>query len=161
MLHDARERYDVPVVEVIRPAVRRAVGATRTGRIGVISTVGTHQSRAYLDAFAAAPHLDVTSGACPRFVDFVEAGVTGGEEVRAVAREYLAPFQERDVDTLILGCTHYPLALRRDLLCHGPGRHARVLRRRDREGALPRALRRRPAPFRRLTGAPARLHHDG
>ena len=109
VLHDARERYDVPVVEVIRPAVRRAVGATRSGRIGVISTVGTHQSRAYLDAFAAAPHLDVTSGACPRFVDFVEAGVTSGEEVRAVAREYLAPFQERGVDTLILGCTHYPL----------------------------------------------------
>ncbi len=109
VLHDARERYDVPVVEVIRPAVRRAVGATRSGRIGVISTVGTHQSRAYLDAFAAAPHLDVTSGACPRFVDFVESGVTSGEEVRAVAREYLAPFQEREVDTLILGCTHYPL----------------------------------------------------
>jgi glutamate racemase len=109
VLHDARERYDVPVVEVIRPAVRRAVGATRTGRIGVISTVGTHQSRAYLDAFAAAPHLEVTSGAAPRFVDFVESGVTGGEELRSVAREYLAPFQERDVDTLILGCTHYPL----------------------------------------------------
>ena len=109
VLHDARERYDVPVVEVIRPAVRRAVGATRSGRIGVISTVGTHQSRAYLDAFAAAPHLDVTSGACPRFVEFVESGVTSGEEVRAVAREYLAPFREREVDTLILGCTHYPL----------------------------------------------------
>ena len=78
-------------------------------RIGVISTTGTHQSRAYLDAFAAAPHLDVTSGACPRFVDFVESGVTSGEEVRAVAGEYLAPFREHDVDTLILGCTHYPL----------------------------------------------------
>ncbi|WP_404381635.1 glutamate racemase [Knoellia locipacati] len=109
VLHDARERYDVPVVEVIRPAVRRAVGATRTGRIGVISTVGTHQSRAYLDAFAAAPHLRVTSGPAPRFVDFVESGVTGGEELRSVARDYLAPFQEQDVDTLILGCTHYPL----------------------------------------------------
>ncbi|MDE9366321.1 glutamate racemase [Luteipulveratus sp. YIM 133132] len=109
MLHDARERYDVPLVEVIRPAVRRAASATRNGRIGVISTRGTHQSRAYLDAFAAAPHLQVTSEPCPRFVEFVEAGVTGGKELIDVAREYLEPLQQRDVDTLVLGCTHYPL----------------------------------------------------
>ncbi|MFC8503072.1 glutamate racemase [Pedococcus sp. NPDC057267] len=109
VLHDARERYDVPVVEVIRPAVRRAARATRNHRVGVISTKGTHQSGAYLDAFAAAPHLDVTSVACPRFVEFVEAGVTSGPEVLETAREYLAPLVERDVDTLVLGCTHYPL----------------------------------------------------
>ena len=65
VLHDARERYDVPVVEVIRPAVRRAAAATRSGRVGVISTVGTHQSGAYLDAFAAAPHLDVVEHPLP------------------------------------------------------------------------------------------------
>ena len=81
VLHDARERYDVPVVEVIRPAVRRAAAATRNDRVGVISTPGTHQSGAYVDAFAAAPHLDVTSSPCPRFVEFVEAGVTGGPEL--------------------------------------------------------------------------------
>lgn len=109
VLHDARERYDVPVVEVIRPAVRRAAAATRSGRVGVISTVGTHQSRAYLDAFAAAPHLELTSAPCPRFVEFVEAGVTSGEELLGVTRAYLAPLRRRDVDTLILGCTHYPL----------------------------------------------------
>ena len=109
VLHDARERYEVPVVEVIRPAVRRAARATRNHRVGVISTKGTHQSGAYLDAFAAAPHLDVTSVACPRFVEFVEAGVTSGPEVLETAREYLAPLVERDVDTLVLGCTHYPL----------------------------------------------------
>ena len=109
VLHDARERYDVPVVEVIRPAVRRAAGATRNGRVGVISTLGTHQSGAYLDAFAAAPQLNVSSVPCPRFVEFVERGVTGGPELIAVAREYLAPLQERDIDTLVLGCTHYPL----------------------------------------------------
>lgn len=109
VLHDARERYEVPVVEVIRPAVRRAARATRNHRVGVISTKGTHQSGAYLDAFAAAPHLDVTSVACPRFVEFVEAGVTSGPEVIDTAREYLAPLVERDVDTLVLGCTHYPL----------------------------------------------------
>lgn len=109
VLHDARERYDVPVVEVIRPAVRRAARATRNHRVGVISTRGTHQSGAYVDAFAAAPHLEVTSVPCPRFVEFVEAGVTSGAEVIDVARGYLAPLLDRDVDTLVLGCTHYPL----------------------------------------------------
>lgn len=109
VLHDARERYAVPVVEVIRPAVRRAARATANHRVGVISTQGTHQSGAYLDAFAAAPHLDVTSVACPRFVELVESGVTSGPDVIAVARDYLAPLVEREVDTLVLGCTHYPL----------------------------------------------------
>ncbi|GAA4401160.1 glutamate racemase [Ornithinibacter aureus] len=109
VLHDARERYDVPVIEVIRPAVRRAASATRNGRIGVISTVGTHQSGAYLDAFAAAPHLDVVSTPCPRFVEFVERGITGGSELVAVAHTYLDPLREQGVDTLVLGCTHYPL----------------------------------------------------
>ena len=109
VLHDARERYDVPVVEVIRPAVRRAVAATRNGRVAVISTEGTHQSGAYLDAFAAAPHLDVLSRPCPRFVGFVEAGVTGGPELLDVAHSYLDPLREADVDTVVLGCTHYPL----------------------------------------------------
>jgi len=109
MLHDARERYDVPVVEVIRPAVRRAVAATRNNRVGVISTRATHQSHAYIDAFAAAPHISVTSRACPRFVEFVEGGVTGGSELLGVANDYLGPLVAGGVDTLILGCTHYPL----------------------------------------------------
>ncbi|WP_281965619.1 glutamate racemase [Serinicoccus marinus] len=110
VLADARERYAVPVVEVIRPAVRRAMAVTRNGQIGVISTSATHQSRAYLDSFVAAPPtVQVASQPCPRFVELVEAGVTSGPEVIEVARDYLAPLQERDVDTLILGCTHYPL----------------------------------------------------
>lgn len=109
VLRDARERYDVPVVEVIQPAVRRAVSATRNGRVGVIGTTATVTSKAYDDAFAAAPHLTVESQACPRFVEFVEAGVTGGPELERVTREYLAPLQDSGVDTLVLGCTHYPL----------------------------------------------------
>lgn len=109
VLRDARERYDIPVVEVVHPAVRRAVSATRSGRIGVIGTRATITSRAYDDAFAAAPHLEITSQACPRFVEFVESGVTGGGELLDVARDYLAPLQAADVDTLVLGCTHYPL----------------------------------------------------
>ena len=109
VLHDARERYEVPVVEVIRPAVRRAVAATRNDHVGVISTVATKTSRAYEDALAAAPHIEVTTQACPRFVEFVEHGVTGGHELLDVAHEYLDPVARAGVDTLILGCTHYPL----------------------------------------------------
>jgi glutamate racemase len=109
MLRDARERYDVPVVEVILPATRRAVAATHTGRIGVICTRATADSLAYDDAFAAAPHVELFTRACPRFVEFVEAGMTGGDELLAVAHDYLDPLVEADIDTLILGCTHYPL----------------------------------------------------
>ena len=109
VLGDARERYDLPVVEVIRPAVRRAAAASRTGRVGVVCTQATQTSGAYEDAFAAAPHLQVTTRACPRFVEFVEAGVTAGPELLAVAHEYLDPVVAAGVDTLILGCTHYPL----------------------------------------------------
>lgn len=113
MLRDARERYEVafgiPVIEVIQPAVRAAARATRNGRVGVIGTAGTIQSRAYDDAFAAAPAALLFSQACPRFVEFVEAGITSGPELFAVAEQYLAPLKASDVDTLVLGCTHYPL----------------------------------------------------
>ena len=108
-LRDARERYDVPVVEVILPAVRRAVAATRNGRIGVIGTRATITSHAYQDAFAAARDTEITAVACPRFVDFVERGVTSGRQVLGLAEGYLEPLQRAEVDTLVLGCTHYPL----------------------------------------------------
>jgi len=109
MLRDARERYSIPVVEVIQPAVRRAVAATRSGHIGVIGTRATIDSAAYLDAFAAAPQLEITSVACPLFVEFVERGETSGTEITQIARDYLAPIMAAKVDTLVLGCTHYPL----------------------------------------------------
>jgi glutamate racemase len=108
-LRDARERYDIPVVEVVLPAVRRAVATTRSGRVGLIGTSGTVRSRAYDDAFAAAPHVTLTSAACPRFADFVERGVTSGRQVLGLAEMYLEPLHRADVDTLVLGCTHYPL----------------------------------------------------
>jgi glutamate racemase len=108
-LRDARERYPIPVVEVIQPAVRRAVAATRNGRIGVIGTAATVTSKAYDDAFAAAPHVTLTSVACPRFVEFVERGDTNSAELLDLAKAYLAPVVAADVDTLVLGCTHYPL----------------------------------------------------
>jgi glutamate racemase len=108
-LRDARERYEVPVVEVIVPAVRRAVAATRNGRIGVIGTAATIGSGAYQDSFAAAPQVRVTAAACPRFVDFVERGLTSGRQILGLTESYLAPLAAADVDTLVLGCTHYPL----------------------------------------------------
>jgi glutamate racemase len=113
MLRDARERYTegrgIPVVEVIQPAVRRAVAATSNGKVGVIGTQATIASRAYDDAFAAAVDVELVSAACPSFVEFVEKGITSGPEIIAAAKAYLAPLKEAGVDTLVLGCTHYPL----------------------------------------------------
>ena len=109
MLRDARERFQVPIIEVIQPAARRAVAATRSGKVGVIGTNATIESGSYLDAFAAAPQLEITSKACPRFVEYVERGETSGAEITAIAREYLQPMIDAKVDTLVLGCTHYPL----------------------------------------------------
>ena len=113
VLRDARERYTVgrgiPVVEVILPAARRAVAATRNHKIGVIGTSATVASRAYDDAFAAAVDLEITSAACPDFVSFVERGETSGAALLAAAEGYLAPIKAAGVDTLVLGCTHYPL----------------------------------------------------
>jgi len=109
MLRDARERYSVPVIEVIQPAVRRAVSATRSGKVGVIGTQTTIDSRAYDDAFAAAPQLKIITKPCPEFVSFVERGETSGSAVTKVAEQYLAPLKASGIDTLVLGCTHYPL----------------------------------------------------
>jgi glutamate racemase len=113
VLRDARERYTdgrgIPVVEVIQPAVRRAVAATRNGKVGVIGTTATITSRAYDDAFAAAVDFEIVSAACPEFVDYVERGITSGPEVIALASGYLQSIKAAEVDTLVLGCTHYPL----------------------------------------------------
>lgn len=113
VLRDARERYTegrgIPVVEVIQPAVRRAVAATRNGRIGVIGTTATINSKAYDDAFAAAVSMQLETVACPEFVEYVERGITSGREIIALAETYLAPIKQAGVDTLVLGCTHYPL----------------------------------------------------
>ena len=90
-LADARERYDVPVIEVVRPAVRRAVAATRNGRVGVIGTTATITSGAYQDAFAAAAGVEVFAAECPQFAEFVERGVTSGRQLLGLAESYLAP----------------------------------------------------------------------
>ena len=109
-LEAARRRYDVPVVSVIEPGARAAVAATRNGRVGVIGTRVTIDSGSYERAVAqASPDVRLFSAACPLFVDFVERGDTTSDELIAVARQYLSPLQTAGIDTLILGCTHYPL----------------------------------------------------
>ena len=105
-----RSELDVPVIGVVEPGARAAVRASRSGKIGVIATAGTIKSGAYVRAIEAeAPEARVTALACPLFVPLVEEGWTDHEATRAIAREYLAPFMHEEVDTLVLGCTHYPL----------------------------------------------------
>lgn len=113
VLRDARERYTrkygIQVVEVIQPAARRAVAATRNRKIGVIATEATVTSRAYEDTFSVMSDLEIHSVACPRFVEFVERGITSGPELLKTAETYLQPLKDAGIDTLVLGCTHYPL----------------------------------------------------
>lgn len=105
-----RDELEVPVVGVIEPGAAAAVRQTRNGRIGVIGTAGTMQSQAYPDAIHGLnPGLEVFCKACPLFVPLVEEGWTEGSVATEVARAYLSEIMDRSVDTLVLGCTHYPL----------------------------------------------------
>ncbi len=109
-LSSYRERSALPVLGVIEPGVRAALKQTRKGRVGVIGTAGTVRSSAYEKALQGArPGLHVTTRACPLFVLLVENDLVDTPEAEKVAAEYLAPFSLAAVDTLILGCTHYPL----------------------------------------------------
>lgn len=105
-----KAELDVPVIGVVEPGARAAVRASRSGRIGVIATAGTIKSGAYVRAIEAeSSAAQVTARACPLFVPLVEEGWTDHEATWSVAREYLAPFMHDEIDTLVLGCTHYPL----------------------------------------------------
>ena len=105
--------FAVPVVGVIEPGVRAVVSATRNGHVGVIGTVGTVASGAYQRAVAAtrAP-VALTCAACPGFVEFVERGETRSDQVHVLAERMLAPVRDAGVDSLLLGCTHYPYLAR-------------------------------------------------
>lgn len=108
-----RAENDLPIVGVIEPGSRAAARATRSGSVGVIGTQGTIKSRAYERAIAAAvPTAKITAIACPLFVPLVEEGWLEKKVTTMVAREYLEPMKEASVDTLVLGCTHYPLLKR-------------------------------------------------
>jgi glutamate racemase len=105
-----REVFDVPVEGVIEPGVAAALAATRTGHVAVLGTKATIGSGAYADALrAAAPEIRVTSIACPLLVPLIEEGLLEDEITDAVLRRYLSPLLADDADTLVLGCTHYPL----------------------------------------------------
>lgn len=104
------KKFDLPLIGVIEPAVRTALKRTKTGKIGVIGTAGTVQSEAYDHVFRRlAPSVQLYSQACPLFVLIVENGLIDSPEAKCVAEEYLKPLQEKGIDALILGCTHYPL----------------------------------------------------
>ena len=117
-IHALAAELPVPVLGVIEPGARSLVRATRSGRVGVIGTVGTVRSGAYQHAVhqAAADEdaagVELTCAACPGFVEFVERGQISGDEITVLAERLLAPVHDADVDTLLLGCTHYPFLAR-------------------------------------------------
>lgn len=112
-LSELQERYDIPVVGVIEPGVRSMAAATRNGRVGVIGTVGTIESGAYQRAVAdAAPDAELCALSCPGFVEFVERGEFDSHQVHVLAERLLAPALDAGIDTLLLGCTHYPYLAR-------------------------------------------------
>ncbi len=111
-LPEVRERASVPVIGVVRPGAVAASAATRSREVGVIATVGTVESGAYPDAIVEADSaINVAQLACPELVPMVEAGILDGRRAESVLRAYLEPLLlgSSGVDTLLLGCTHYPL----------------------------------------------------
>ncbi|HEY3746621.1 MAG TPA: glutamate racemase [Gemmatimonadaceae bacterium] len=105
-----RREFDLPIVGVIEPGARAAAAATKTKRVGVIGTAGTVRSRAYeKEIIKLLPDAQVTVQACALLVPLVEEGWLDTEPTRAIARNYLAPLVTAEIDTLVLGCTHYPL----------------------------------------------------
>jgi len=111
-LPQVREQADVPVVGVVRPGAVAASAATRSGHVGVVATAGTVASGAYPAAIGEADaRLAVSQRACPTLVPLVESGAVDGPEAEAEVRGYLVPMLAADprIDTLLLGCTHYPM----------------------------------------------------
>lgn len=120
-LEELDRHLKIPVIGVIEPGAEAAVAATKNGRIGVIGTLATVHSRAYEKAVQSLNAAAVYSTSCPLFVPLVEEGWLEGDAPELIARKYLLPLMDQEIDTLILGCTHYPLL--RPLLSNilGPG----------------------------------------
>ncbi|MBO0719726.1 MAG: glutamate racemase [Blastocatellia bacterium] len=111
-----RKEFPLPILSVLGPGARMAARLTRFNRIGVIATEATIESRAYEQAieesFGESPgqrKVEIFSRACPLFVPLVEEGETDSQITRLAAETYLAPLRRHEIDTLVLGCTHYPL----------------------------------------------------
>jgi len=112
-LETLRRILPVPVIGVIEPGVRSMAKATRNRKVGVIGTVGTISSGAYQRAIGALPvPVELSCAACPGFVEFVERGETRSDQVVVLAERLLAPVRDAGIDTLLLGCTHYPFLAR-------------------------------------------------
>jgi glutamate racemase len=109
-LEAIRSSVPVPVIGVIEPGAKAAVAVTENNKIGVIGTEATIKSNAYARAIMDLDNsIEVFGMACPLFVPLVEEGWTGGKIAEMIAREYLQEMKRKDIDTLVLGCTHYPL----------------------------------------------------
>ena len=109
-LNDIRDRVAIPVIGVIEPGARAAVAATKNSKIGVIGTEATIKSSAYFRAIRTLDEAAEIFGlACPLFVPLVEEGWTEGQITRLVAEKYLVALKDKGIDTIVLGCTHYPL----------------------------------------------------
>lgn len=118
--------YNVPMIGVIDPGVKAAIEKTKSGRIGVIGTHATINSNAYASRIHKAnPDLKVFSLACPLFVPLAEEGYVDKEATYLIARDYLQTMQDMEVDTLILGCTHYPLLA--DVIADVMGKHVTLV----------------------------------
>ena len=125
-LEDIRSRVTVPVIGVIHPGARAAINRTQSGFVGVIGTEGTINSGAYQDALTQLkPQIEVISRACPKFVPLVEQGNFRSEETYKTVAESLQSLCSTPIDTLILGCTHYPFLA--DAIAEAMGRHISLI----------------------------------
>ena len=125
-LQALQERFSIPVVGVIEPGARRAAAVTRSGRVGVIGTEATIKSSAYTRAIKRInPAIEVITQICPLFVPLAEEGWTDNEVARLTAKTYLAGLKEIGVDTLVLGCTHYPLL--KEIIAETMGEQVRLV----------------------------------
>ena len=117
-----RQKFDIPIFEVISPAVDRAITTTHSGNIGIIGTRATIRSEVYVEKIKAkAPEFRVFSKACPLLVPLVEEGWLDARETKMILRKYLNPLKQKQIDTLVLGCTHYPLL--KDLIQYRMGKN--------------------------------------
>lgn len=108
-LPEMEKTCPVPILGVVKPGARAAVQTTRNGKIGVIATQATVNSGSYtMNINAIVPGYEIYSAVCARFVPLVEAGMLGGEETTQAVKEYIKPLLQEGIDTLIMGCTHYP-----------------------------------------------------
>lgn len=121
-LDAVKKEFPLPVIGVLEPGARAAAAATRTRKIGIIGTEATIGSGAYEKAIRKLdPHIQVFSKACPLFVPLAEEGWTENDVAELVAERYLASFRTSGIDTLVLGCTHYPLLKKVIGTVVGPG----------------------------------------